>query len=33
MSALTVNLPDELHAKAREVAASKNLSSDAGVNP
>jgi hypothetical protein len=31
MSALTVNLPDKLHAKAREVAASKNLSLDALV--
>ncbi len=31
MSALTVNLPDNLHAKAREVAASKNLSMDALV--
>jgi len=31
MSALTVNLPDNLHAKAREVTASKNLSLDALV--
>ena len=31
MSALTVNLPDSLHEKAREVAASKNLSMDALV--
>ena len=31
MSALTVNLPDNLHAKARELAASKNLSMDALV--
>jgi predicted transcriptional regulator len=31
MSALTVNLPDDLHKKAREVAASKNLSMDALV--
>ena len=31
MSALTVNLPDNLHKKAREVAASKNLSMDALV--
>jgi hypothetical protein len=31
MSALTVNLPDDLHQKAREVAASKNLSMDALV--
>lgn len=31
MSALTVNLPDNLHAKAREVAAMKNLSMDALV--
>jgi len=31
MSALTANLPDNLHAKAREVAASKNLSMDALV--
>jgi hypothetical protein len=31
MSALTVDLPDNLHAKAREVAASKNLSMDALV--
>ena len=31
MSALTVNLPDNLHEKAREVAASKNLSMDALV--
>ena len=29
MSALTVNLPDNLHDKAREVAAAKNLSMDA----
>jgi len=31
MSALTINLPDDLHKKAREVAASKNLSMDALV--
>jgi len=31
MSALTINLPDNLHEKAREVAASKNLSMDALV--
>ena len=31
MSALTVNLPDHLHEKALEVAASKNLSLDALV--
>ena len=31
MSALTVNLPDNLHARACEVAASKNLSMDALV--
>ena len=31
MSAITVNLPDSLHEKAREVAASKNLSMDALV--
>jgi hypothetical protein len=31
MSALTVNLPDNLHEKAREVAALKNLSMDALV--
>lgn len=31
MSALTVNLPDNLHDKAREVAAKKNLSMDALV--
>jgi hypothetical protein len=31
MSALTVNVPDNLHEKAREVAASKNLSLDALV--
>jgi len=31
MSALTVNLPDNLHDKAREVAAAKNLSMDALV--
>ena len=31
MSALTVNLPDNLHEKAREVAAAKNLSLDAIV--
>ena len=31
MSAVTVNLPDKLHEKAREVAASKNLSMDALV--
>ncbi len=29
MSVMTVNLPDNLHEKAREVAASKNLSMDA----
>jgi predicted transcriptional regulator len=29
MSALTVDLPDDLHVKAQEVAASKNLSRDA----
>ena len=28
MSPLTVNLPDPLHEKAREVAASRNLSMD-----
>ena len=28
MSALTVELPDNLHQKAREVAAAKNLSMD-----
>ena len=28
MSVVTVNLPDNLHEKAREVAASKNLSMD-----
>jgi hypothetical protein len=32
MSALTVNLPDNLHQKAREVAAAKNLSMDALVS-
>ncbi|HWF18099.1 MAG TPA: toxin-antitoxin system HicB family antitoxin [Verrucomicrobiae bacterium] len=32
MSALTVNLPDNLHEKAREIAASKNLSMDALVS-
>ena len=31
MSALTVELPDNLHQKAREVAAAKNLSMDALV--
>jgi post-segregation antitoxin (ccd killing protein) len=31
MSALTVNLPDNLHEKAREIAAAKNLSMDALV--
>ncbi len=31
MSIMTVNLPDNLHEKAREVAASKNLSMDALV--
>jgi len=31
MSALTVNLPDNLHEKAREVAVAKNLSMDALV--
>ncbi len=31
MSALTVDLPDKLHQKAREVAAAKNLSMDALV--
>ena len=31
MSALTVELPDKLHQKAREVAAAKNLSMDALV--
>jgi plasmid stability protein len=31
MSVMTVNLPDNLHDKAREVAASKNLSMDALV--
>lgn len=31
MSALTVELPDILHQKAREVAAAKNLSMDALV--
>jgi hypothetical protein len=31
MSALTVNLPDNLHAKACEVAVAKNLSLDALV--
>jgi plasmid stability protein len=31
MSLMTVNLPDNLHEKAREVAASKNLSVDALV--
>jgi hypothetical protein len=29
MSAVTVNLPDNLHEKARQVAASKDLSLDA----
>ena len=31
MSKLTVNLPDNLHQKAREVALAKNLSMDALV--
>ena len=31
MSALTVELPDNLHQKAREIAAAKNLSIDALV--
>ena len=31
MSVMTINLPDNLHEKAREVAASKNLSLDALV--
>ncbi len=31
MSALTIDLPDNLHQKAREVAASRNLSMDALV--
>lgn len=31
MSILTINLPDNLHDKAREVAAAKNLSMDALV--
>jgi len=31
MGVMTVNLPDNLHEKAREVAASKNLSMDALV--
>lgn len=31
MSALTVELPETLHKKAREIAASKNLSMDALV--
>jgi hypothetical protein len=31
MSVMTINLPDSLHEKAREVAASKNLSMDALV--
>lgn len=31
MSAVTLNLPDNLHAKACEVAASKNLTLDALV--
>ena len=31
MSALTVELPEELHKKAREVAAAKNLTIDALV--
>ena len=31
MSALTIELPDELHQKAQEVAAAKNLSMDALV--
>jgi hypothetical protein len=29
MSVMTINLPDNLHEKAREVAALKNLSMDA----
>jgi hypothetical protein len=32
MSVMTVTLPDKLHEKAREVAASKNLSMDALVS-
>lgn len=32
MSVMTVNLPDNLYEKAREVAASKNLSMDALVS-
>ena len=32
MISITVNLPDHLHEKAREVAASKNLSMDALVS-
>jgi len=31
MSAMTVNLPDDLHEKARKLAAAKNLSMDALV--
>jgi hypothetical protein len=31
MSIMTINLPDNLHDKAREVAAAKNLSMDALV--
>jgi plasmid stability protein len=31
MSVMTINLPDNLHEKAREVAAAKNLSMDALV--
>lgn len=31
MSALTIQLPDELHAKAREAAAAKNVSIDTMV--
>jgi hypothetical protein len=31
MSVITINLPDNLHEKAREVAASKNLSMGALV--
>ncbi len=32
MSVMTINLPDNLHEKAREVAASKNLSMDTLVS-
>jgi hypothetical protein len=32
MSVMTVNLPENLHEKAREVAAAKNLSMDALVS-